>query len=364
MELLASPVDELRAGLEDIRDLVHGILPARAGHRWAAGRDRRPRRPDTVVVTCQVPGRYAPSIEATAWFVACEGIANASKHAPGAAVHVEVSTAGGRLLVRVSDDGPGGADPDGRGLRHLADRVQAHAGPCASTAPQRRYHSRRGPAVRVVVADDAVLLREGSCASSPTNGYHVVAAVGSAPDLVRAAHSLTPDLVIADIRMPPGTPTTASSPPRGIRAHRPQTAVVLLSQYVEATAAVDLFRDNPAGMGYLLRTGYCRSTTSRRGAPGRRRRQRHRLLWWWPSSSGRSTARADPLASLTERESECSRSWPKGCPTAASRRGCTSASAPSRPTPARCSPSSASPAPPRSTVGVKAVLAYLGNGRP
>jgi signal transduction histidine kinase len=134
-ELLGFTVDELRAGLDDIRDLVHGILPPAlvTGGLPAAIADLA--RPDAVVVTCQVPGRYAPSIEATAWFVACEGITNASKHAPGGTIRVEVSTAGGRLLVQVSDNGPGGADPDGRGLRHLADRVQAHAGSLRVDSP-------------------------------------------------------------------------------------------------------------------------------------------------------------------------------------------------------------------------------------
>jgi signal transduction histidine kinase len=78
-----------------------------------------------------------PSIEATAWFVACEGITNASKYAPRGQVHVEVSTLDGRLLVQVSDNGPGGADPNGEGLRHLADRVQAHGGSFRVESPAR-----------------------------------------------------------------------------------------------------------------------------------------------------------------------------------------------------------------------------------
>lgn len=127
-ELLSFTVDELRAGVDDIRALVHGILPPAlaTGGLPAAIADLA--RPGKVLVNCQVPTRPAPSIEATAWFVACEGVTNAGKHAPGEPVHVEVSTRDGRLLVRVHDHGPGGADPHGDGLRHLADRVHAHGG--------------------------------------------------------------------------------------------------------------------------------------------------------------------------------------------------------------------------------------------
>ncbi|GAA4262929.1 response regulator transcription factor [Dactylosporangium darangshiense] len=158
--------------------------------------------------------------------------------------------------------------------------------------------------MRVVVADDAVLLREGIVRILTDDGYQVVAAVGSAPDLVRAAHSLAPDLVIADIRMPPEHTDDGIVAARRIRTHRPETAVVLLSQYVEATAAVDLFRDNPAGMGYLLKDRVLQIDdfldAVRRVAGGGSAIDPvvvARLV-------GRSTARTNPLASLTEREAE------------------------------------------------------------
>jgi signal transduction histidine kinase len=127
-QLLGFVVDELRAGVGDIRGLVYGLLPPAlaAGGIPAAIGDLA--RRGEVFVTCEVSGRLAPSIEATAWFVACEGIANASKHAPGTPIEVHVSATDRRLLVRVADSGPGGADPHGDGLRHLADRVEAHGG--------------------------------------------------------------------------------------------------------------------------------------------------------------------------------------------------------------------------------------------
>lgn len=107
--------------------------------------------------------------------------------------------------------------------------------------------------MRVVVADDAVLLREGLVRILTDDGYQVAAAVGTGPDLVHAARTHTPTLVIADVRMPPTHTDDGIVAAREIRRHLPQTAVVLLSQYVEATAAMDLFQDNPAGLGYLLK---------------------------------------------------------------------------------------------------------------
>jgi DNA-binding NarL/FixJ family response regulator len=107
--------------------------------------------------------------------------------------------------------------------------------------------------MRVIVADDAVLLREGVIRVLTDDGYHVVAAVGNATDLVHEARNHAPDLVVADIRMPPNHTDDGITAAREIRAHRPATAIMLLSQYVEATAAIDLFQDNPTGLGYLLK---------------------------------------------------------------------------------------------------------------
>ena len=107
--------------------------------------------------------------------------------------------------------------------------------------------------MRVIVADDAVLLREGIVAILAGEGYDVVAAVGSGPRLVNAARAHRPDLVVADVRMPPAHAHDGIEAVQAIRAARPGTAAILLSQYVEATAAMDLFRQDPAGLGYLLK---------------------------------------------------------------------------------------------------------------
>jgi DNA-binding NarL/FixJ family response regulator len=158
--------------------------------------------------------------------------------------------------------------------------------------------------VRVIVADDAVLLREGVARILADDGYQVVATVGTGPDLVRAAARHAAELVVADIRMPPQHTDDGIRAAREIRGRRPGTAVVLLSQYVEATAAVDLFQDNPAGLGYLLKDRVLQIDdfldAVRRVAAGGSAIDPDvvaRLL-------GRSTAGAAALDRLTDREAE------------------------------------------------------------
>ncbi|WP_433044885.1 response regulator [Dactylosporangium sp. CS-033363] len=107
--------------------------------------------------------------------------------------------------------------------------------------------------MRAIVADDAVLLRSGVVAILGDAGFDVVAAVGTGPDLVAAALRHEPGLVVADVRMPPTHSDDGIVAVREIRRSLPGTAVVLLSQYVEAERAVDLFQEQPSGLGYLLK---------------------------------------------------------------------------------------------------------------
>ena len=135
IELLSFTVEQLHAGLEDIRRLVHDILPPALADGGLRAALAELARPGQVTVACPETGRLDQSIEVTAWLVACEAVANAAKHAPGHQVSVQVSTAEETLVMRISDDGPGGADPGGDGLRNLADRVAAHGGRLTVDSP-------------------------------------------------------------------------------------------------------------------------------------------------------------------------------------------------------------------------------------
>jgi signal transduction histidine kinase len=89
-----------------------------------------------VTVTALVPERPPLVVETAAYFVAAESITNATKHAPGAAVRVTIAESGDKLIVSVSDDGPGGADPHGAGLTGLRQRVEALDGTFRVTSPE------------------------------------------------------------------------------------------------------------------------------------------------------------------------------------------------------------------------------------
>lgn len=132
-EVLGALHDELRLAIAELRTLAHGIYPPLLmdsglveALRVAADRSASP-----VTLAAGTVGRYAPEVEAAAYFCCLEALQNAAKHAPGAAVRVQVDEDDGLLRVVVEDDGPG-IDTElvqpGHGLANMADRVGAVGG--------------------------------------------------------------------------------------------------------------------------------------------------------------------------------------------------------------------------------------------
>jgi DNA-binding NarL/FixJ family response regulator len=107
--------------------------------------------------------------------------------------------------------------------------------------------------LRVVLADDSVLLREGIARLLEDAGFEVVAAVGDGPAYVAASLEHRPDVGVVDVRMPPSHTDEGLRAAREIRERHPGTAVLVLSQYVETDYALDLLADNAEGVGYLLK---------------------------------------------------------------------------------------------------------------
>jgi signal transduction histidine kinase len=128
--LLSTTVDELQAAVDDLRAMTHGMLPPVliSGGTGPALRELVGRYDGKVRLLAVPDHRHASTVEATAWFVAGEGLANATKHAVDANVTLSAACGAGSLRVVVSDDGPGGATLAGSGLRGLADRVDACGG--------------------------------------------------------------------------------------------------------------------------------------------------------------------------------------------------------------------------------------------
>ena len=109
------------------------------------------------------------------------------------------------------------------------------------------------PETRVVIADDSVLLRDGLVRLLEDGGFAVVAAVGSAEDLLKAVEDEIPDLCIVDVRMPPTFTDEGIKAALTIRREHPSVAVVVLSHYVEERYAAELLVGDTAGVGYLLK---------------------------------------------------------------------------------------------------------------
>ncbi|WP_190110240.1 response regulator [Streptomyces cinnamoneus] len=107
--------------------------------------------------------------------------------------------------------------------------------------------------MRAVIAEDSVLLRVGLVKVLETAGFEVVAEVGDAEALLAAAELHRPDLVVCDVRMPPGFSDEGVRAALVIRSQWPTTAVLLLSQYVEERYAADLLTGDTRGVGYLLK---------------------------------------------------------------------------------------------------------------
>ena len=107
--------------------------------------------------------------------------------------------------------------------------------------------------MRVVIADDSPLLREGVAHVLAENGMDVVAQVGNPEALLRAVEELKPDLAVIDVRMPPTLTDEGARAAVEIRTRDPEVALLLLSQVVEAQYALTLLSDHPHGFGYLLK---------------------------------------------------------------------------------------------------------------
>ena len=107
--------------------------------------------------------------------------------------------------------------------------------------------------MRVVIAEDFALLREGVARILTARGHQVVAAVGDAVALLDAVGEHRPDVCVVDVRMPPGNADDGLRAALLIRRRHPEIGVLVLSQYVEEQYASELLAESPARVGYLLK---------------------------------------------------------------------------------------------------------------
>jgi DNA-binding NarL/FixJ family response regulator len=107
--------------------------------------------------------------------------------------------------------------------------------------------------VRVAIAEDSVLLREGVARILDDNGFEVVGRCSNADDLMLKVRSYSPDVAIVDIRLPPTHSDEGLQAALQIRTNHPSTGVLVLSQYVELGLALKLLAESAEGVGYLLK---------------------------------------------------------------------------------------------------------------
>ena len=107
--------------------------------------------------------------------------------------------------------------------------------------------------MRVVIADDSVLLREGLARLLEDAGFEVVGQAGDGEDLVRKVGAHKPDAAVVDLRMPPTHTDEGLRAAKRIRERQPGTGVLVLSQYAEEEYATELLGDGAEGVGYLLK---------------------------------------------------------------------------------------------------------------
>jgi PAS domain S-box-containing protein len=137
VEMLDQAIDELAAGLQDIRELAGGLHPSVLTERGlgAALQALALAAPVPVELLALPDAPLSEPIEATAYYLVAEAVANVHKHADATSIVVRASTTVDALSIEVTDDGVGGADDEGSGLRGLADRVEALGGSLRVESP-------------------------------------------------------------------------------------------------------------------------------------------------------------------------------------------------------------------------------------
>ena len=107
--------------------------------------------------------------------------------------------------------------------------------------------------MRVVLAEDSILLREGIARILVESGFEVVGQAGTAEELLLKVRSYSPDVAVIDIRMPPTQSDEGLQAAQEIRSRHPDCGVLVLSQYVEPAYAMELLAESAEGVGYLLK---------------------------------------------------------------------------------------------------------------
>ena len=228
---------------------------ARPSAAWArrsarSRRARRCRRRSTSTSTGACPRRSSSA----AYFTVAEALTNAVKHARARSAKV-------RAVARERAPAHRGARrrprrrrprrPRARRPAQAPGRARRHAG--HRLAGRRPHRPVRGGPVRVVIAEDLALLREGISRLLNDHGFEVVAAVADGEAFLAAVDEHRPDVCVVDVRLPPGFKDEGVRAALEARRRIEGLPILVLSQYVERTYAAELLSDGRGGVGYLLK---------------------------------------------------------------------------------------------------------------
>ena len=245
-----------QGGAVELRNLARGIHPAVLTDRGldAAVSALAARCPVPVAVDVDLPRRAGPGTEAIAYFVVAEALTNVAKHAERHARLADRRVPGRPARRRDPRQRPRRRRPGRHGPgRPARPRARRRRRPDAGQPARPRDDPASGAAMRAVIAEDAVLLREGLARLLEEGGFEVVDAVDNGEALLRAVERHQPDVCVVDVRMPPTFSDEGVKAALVIRRQWPDVALLMLSQYVEERYAVDLIAGDSRGIGYLLK---------------------------------------------------------------------------------------------------------------
>ncbi len=247
---------EARLAISELRDLARGIVPPLLADRGlvAAVESLAARYGLGSTVEAETRHQLAPAVQNAAYFVDLRG-----PHQHGQA-RMRAAQLGQHPRARPLPAGAGRgrrarrSRPSGLGdSRAACPRRGAGRQPRAGQPARPRHRARGGASVRVVIAEDLALLREGLVALLRENEIEVVAQAEDGPGLLRAIAGHEPDLAIVDVRLPPTFSDEGLLAAIEARRRCPSLGVLVLSQYVETAYASELIGDDGAGIGYLLK---------------------------------------------------------------------------------------------------------------
>ena len=316
---LATNVEEARAqlsqALAELREMARGIHPAiltqdglAAALGFLAERAALPVQLDVCLQR-----RLAQDVEATAYFVVSEALTNAAKHSDATSIAVVARLRDGRLCIDVTDNGQGGADGHwGSGLQGLREPPRdAERTTDGEQSSRWRHPAGGGDPVRVMLADDALLFREGTARVLIDAGFEVTGQAGDAAELLDLVRRDPPAAAIIDIRMPPGHCAEGLEAAVEIRRIAPQVGLLLLSQHVETHHAMRLMTEFDGGVGYLLKDRVSGpGHVCQRRAARRQRRLRDRCRAG--RETGRQKARRRPTRRADRARAYCPRAHGTG----------------------------------------------------